>query len=143
MSNKAKAAQAAIDGQKAIKAIYEKGYFDVGDRKYELSKMPFKKAKKIFAYLTAIATQIEAGQLGFIDSDKFENDIEPLLFQFMLVDGFKLETIDDHFDDYPGDYIEFVTMSTQGFAAPFIPEVRTASASAAKESQPTTLKKQM
>ena len=61
----------------------------------------------------------------------------------MLFDGFKIDTIDDHFDEYPSDYIEFVTMSIQGFSAPFLPEVRTASASKAKEGQLTTFKKQM
>tara|TARA_R110000764_G_scaffold60448_4_gene129779 strand:- start:1024 stop:1446 length:423 start_codon:yes stop_codon:yes gene_type:complete len=140
MSNKQAEAQA---GYAAIKAIYKKGFFEVGENKYEFSKMPFKKAKKIFAYLTAIAGELEAGQLGFIDSHKFDNDIEPLLFQYMLVNGFKLDTVDDHFDEFPSDYIEFVSTAIQGFAAPFLPEVATASASKAKESQSTTLKKQM
>jgi hypothetical protein len=126
-----------------IKEIYKKGFFDIGENKYQFSKMPFKKAKKIFAYLTSIASELELGRLGFLDSPKFDDEIEPLLFQYMLFDGFKIDTIDDHFDEYPSDYIEFVTMSIQGFSAPFLPEVRTASASKAKEGQLTTFKKQM
>jgi hypothetical protein len=137
MSNKAQ------EGQEAIKAIRAKGFFDIGGRKYEFTKMPFKKAKKIFAYLTAIAGELEQGQLGFIDSVKFDSEIEPLLMQYMLADGFKLDTIEDHFDENPSDYIGFVTLSIQGFAAPFLPEANTASASKVKESQTTTFKKQM
>lgn len=138
MSNKAQEA-----GQAAIKEIYKKGFFDIGERRYEFSKMPFKKAKKIFAYLTAIAGELELGQLGFIDSPKFDDEIEPLLMKYMLVDGFKIDTIDDHFDENQSDYIQFVTMSIQGFAAPFLPEASTASASKVKESQTTTFKKPM
>lgn len=137
MSNEAQGAQAAI------KAIRAKGFFDVNGNKYQFSKMPFKKAKKIFAYLTLIAGELELGQLGFIDTPKFEDEIEPLLMQYMLVDGFKIDTVDEHFDENPSDYIEFVTTAIQGFAAPFLPEVSTASASKAKESQVTTLKKPM
>jgi hypothetical protein len=145
MSNKAQAEKAAMQAisHARIKALYKKGFFDIGDNKYQFSKMPFKKSKKIFSYLTSIASELELGRLGFLDSPKFDDEIEPLLFQYMLLDGFKLETIDDHFDEYPSDYIEFVTMSIQGFSAPFLPEVRTASASEVKEDQPTTFKKQM
>ena len=130
-------------GQAAIKAIYEKGCFDIADRKYQFSKMPFKSGKKIFAYLTTIAGELENGQLGFIDSVKFDSEIEPLLIKYILVDGFKLDTIPDHFEDYPSDYIQFVTMAIQGFAAPFLPEAATVSASRQKESQSTTFKKPM
>jgi hypothetical protein len=145
MSNKARAEKAASQaGSHAqIKALYKKGFFQIGENKYEFIKMPFKKAKKIFAYLTAIAGKLDAGNLEFLDSEKFDDEIEPLLFEYMLFDGFKLDTLDEHFDEYPSDYIEFVTMSIQGFAAPFLPEAPTASASKVKENQPTILKKQM
>ena len=127
----------------AIKAIHEQGGFNIDGRKYSFIKMPFKKAKKIYAYLTVIAGQLEKGNLAFLDSDKFDNEIEPLLMQFTMVDGFKLNTLENHFDDFTCDYNQFVITAIQGFAAPFLPEAPTASASKSSASQATTLKKQM
>jgi len=132
-----------MDQLSAIKDIYKKGGFDIGDRRYTFAKMPFKKAKKIFAYMTTVAGELESGNLGFIDSDKFDNDIEPLLMQYVLVDGFKLDTTPEHFNEHMSDYTQFVMMSLQGFSAPFLPEANTALASKAEESQATTLKKPM
>lgn len=132
-----------MDQLSAIKEIHKKGGFDIAEREYTFAKMPFKLAKKIFAYMTTVASDLETGNLGFIDSPKFDNEIEPLLMKYVLVDGFKIDTLPEHFDDHPSDYTQFVMLSLQGFAAPFLPEAVTASASKAKESQVTTLKKPM
>jgi len=126
-----------------LKKLHEAGQFTIGGRVYEMSKMPWKEAKKIFAYLTVVAGELELGQMGFIDTPKFEVEIEPKLLSYMMVDGFKLSTIPDYFDDYPCDYVQFVTMSIQGFAAPFLPETATSSPSQAEEDQIVTLKKPM
>ena len=138
MSNKSQEA-----GQAAIKAIHSKGFFEIGDNKYTFTKMPFKSARKIFAYLTEVASELETGKLGFLDSVKFDGEIEPLLFQYMLVDGCKVSTVENHFDENASDYFQFVATAIQGFAAPFLPEVASASASESKESLPVILKKQM
>lgn len=127
----------------AIKQIHESGGFDVGSRQYTFAKMPYKIGKKIFAYLTVVASDLEAGNMGFIDSDKFEKDIEPLLMKYVLIDGFKLDTVPDHFDEYPGDYMQFVMMSLQGFAAPFLPESATNSHLTEQDQKTVTLKKPM
>ena len=127
----------------SIKALHEAGGFDVQGRKYTFAKMPFKLGKKVYAYFTSMAGAMEQGDLSFLDSPKFDNDIEPLLMTYVLVDGFKLDTLPEHFDEHPSDYTQFVMTSIQGFASPFLPESGTSSTSTAKESQASTLKKPM
>lgn len=127
----------------AIKAIYKKGFFEIGDNKYTFTKMPWKKGKRIHHWLTDNADQLEEGKLGCLDTPYFEDVIEPLLFQYTLVDGCKVSTVENHFDENTGDYNEFILTSTYGHSAPFIREVDTASASESKESLPVILKKQM
>lgn len=124
-----------------LKAL-QKG-FDIEGRSYELGKMPFKVGRKILAYMTVVAGEIEEGKLGFIDTDKFERDIEPLLIKYTNVDGFKLETLEGHFDEYPSDYFQFVVKSLQGYAAPFLQGTNTSSASTSQKPQTTTLRKPM
>lgn len=133
----------ANDSIAAIKKIYDDGGFDISERKYTFAKMPFKKGRKLYAYLTVIAAEIEKGQMGFLDSDKFELSIEPLLMQYTMCDGFKLDTIEDHFDEFTSDYNQFVMMSIQGHAAPFLPAASTGSTSTAPANRENTLKKQM
>lgn len=130
-------------GIAALKALYAAGGFTIEDRKYAFSKMPFKLGKKVYAYFTVIAGTIESGNLSFLDTPKFENEIEPLLMQYVLMNGFKVDTLPNHFDEFPADYTQFVMTSIQGFASPFLPESNTSSPSTAQESQPSTLKKPM
>lgn len=129
--------------QAAFKELLDKNGFDIGSRQYRFAKMPFKMGKKIFAYLTAVASQLDAGNFSFLDTDKFENDIEPILFDYLLVDGFKLSTLENHFDEFPSDYMQAVVAAIQGFSAPFLPESPTGSASTAQKEVTTTYKKQM
>ena len=131
----------------AMKELYKKGGFTVetadgvDNRNYTFSKMPFRKAKKLFAYLTEIAKDLQVGKLSFFDTPKFENEIEPLLMQYVLFDGFKLDTIPEHFEEFTSDYNQFVTVSIQAFSAPFMVETNTVSHSRVAETQPTTLRK--
>ena len=134
------------DAQKALaelKALHENGEFKIGDRVYGIGKMPFKLGRKMCAYLTVIAEELERGQLGFIDSAKFESEIEPLLIEYTLVDGMKLSTIPEHFDEYPGDFMQFVTSAIQSYAAPFMCGSGTNSPSQQEEETVTTLRKPM
>lgn len=124
-----------------LKALKEG--FTVDNRVYKFNPMPFKIGKKILAYMTTVANEIDSGQLGFIDTPKFENDIEPLLVKYTTVDGFNLNTLEAHFDEHPSDYFQFVVNSLQGFAAPFLPENNISSSSLPKSDQPVILKKQM
>lgn len=126
-----------------LKKIYANGKFEINGRSYELVKMPYKKARKVFAFMTTVANEIDSGQVGFIDSPKFENEIEPLLMQFMTHDGFKLDTMPEHFEEFTVDYMPFVTMAVQVISCPFLPDQNTASTSTAKEGRVHSLKKPM
>ncbi|QMP81678.1 hypothetical protein [Vibrio phage XM1] len=119
--------------------------FSVDGREYRFTPMPFKVGRKILAYMTTVGDQIERGELGFIDTPKFENEIEPLLLKYTTVDGFKLDTegMLNHFDEHPSDYFQFVINAIQGYAAPFLPGKSMSSNSTYKEPQTTTLKKPM
>lgn len=109
-----------MDQLQAFRDLQEKNGFDIDGREYRFVKMPFKIGKKIFSYMTVISDEIEKGRLGFIDTPKFEQEIEPILMQYVTIDGFKLDTLKEHFDENPSDYTQFVMLSLQGFAAPFL-----------------------
>lgn len=130
-----------MDKIEQLKAL-SKG-FTIGDRVYTFDKMPFKVGRKVLAFMTIVADEVESGQLGFIDTPKYENDIEPLLIKYTQVNGFNLSTLENHFDDHPSDYCQFVMSALQGFSAPFMPESNMSSHSTSKSQQVTTLKKPM
>lgn len=125
------------------KAIVDKNGFDIKNRKYTFAKMPFKYGKKIFAFATLIGDELDRGRLSFIDTPKFEQEIEPILMSHVMIDGHLLNKVDDHFDEFTGDYPQFVVNSIMGFAAPFFLESLTSSQSTSDEEKVVTYKKQM
>lgn len=132
-----------MDQLEQLKALKEG--FSIEGREYKLTPMPFKIGRKILAYMTTVGNQIERGELGFIDTPKFENEIEPLLLKYTMVDGFKLDTegMATHFDNHPSDYFQFVINAIQGYAAPFLPGSNTSSNSTSSEPKTITLRKPM
>ncbi len=128
---------------KQIKNQYESGKFEVNGNEYGLIKMPYKKARKIFAYMSLVGGDIESGRMDFLDSAKFENEIEPLLMQYLTNDGCKLSTMDDYFDECMEDSAGVIAMAMQLFSSPFLSVPSTSSNSKAQEGQRHTLKKPM
>ena len=126
-----------------LNEMLEKNGFDIGENKYRFAKMPFKKGRKIFSYMTIIAPMLDRNNLSFIDSEKFEDEIEPVLFKHLLVNDCLLSTLPDHFEEHTGEYEEAIVAAIQGFSAPFLPETASSSALDSRKEQTTTFKKRV
>lgn len=142
MASKTQQEKAIKTFKNNLKGLLDNGFI-VGDRKYTFSGMPFKMGRKINSFYTLIADDIATGSLMFSDTPKFEDEIEPLLMQYTLCDGHKLDTLEGHFDEFQGDWNEFMVNAILGHSAPFLLGNGTSSPSTVAENQTVTLKKQM
>ena len=129
-------------GIEQLQEIKEAGSHTVNGREYEFNQMQFKQAKKVFAYFTEVANDLEAGRLGFIDTKRFE-EIEKILWDNVLFDGMQISKMPHHWGTYTQDYMEVVSVSLGVFSVPFLPESPTNSESESAEPVKTISRKPM
>lgn len=102
-----------------IKAVYDDGYAEINGNRYDFAKMTHKKRRKVFAFFTGIASEMTRQSMEFLDTERFE-EIERLMFDYVLFDGVQLSKQPDHFEEYAGDYIMLITTSLQVISLPFM-----------------------
>ncbi|VFS74614.1 Uncharacterised protein [Kluyvera cryocrescens] len=107
--------QKALD---MIKAVYKDGFAEINGNRYDFAAMTHKKRRKVFAFFTGIASELSRQSLEFLDTERFE-EIERLMFDYVLYDGVQLSKQADHFESFPGDYVMVVTHRVAGHQPAF------------------------
>ncbi|HDG1686920.1 TPA: hypothetical protein PFE28_002869 [Kluyvera cryocrescens] len=128
--------QKALD---MIKAVYQDGFAEINGNRYDFAAMTHKKRRKVFAFFTGIASELSRQSLEFLDTERFE-EIERLMFDYVLYDGVQLSKQADHFESFPGDYVMVVTTALQVISLPFMGGSTMNSTSEAPDVQKITLK---
>ncbi|WP_061281493.1 hypothetical protein [Kluyvera cryocrescens] len=128
--------QKALD---MIKAVYKDGFAEINGNRYDFAAMTHKKRRKVFAFFTGIASELSRQSLEFLDTERFE-EIERLMFDYVLYDGVQLSKQADHFESFPGDYVMVVTTALQVISLPFMGGSTMNSTSEAPDVQKITLK---
>ena len=100
--------------------------------------MTHKKRRKVFAFFTGIASELSRKSLEFLDSERFE-EIERLMFDYVLFDGVQLSKQPEHFESFPGDYVMLITTALQVISLPFMGGSNMNSRSEAPDVQKFTL----
>lgn len=102
-----------------IKAVYKDGFAEINGNRYDFAAMTHKKRRKVFAFFTGIASELSRKSLEFLDTERFD-EIERLMFDYLLFDGVQLSKQPDHFEEHPGDYVMLITTSLQVISLPFM-----------------------
>lgn len=121
-----------------IKAVYDDGFAEINGNRYEFAAMTHKKRRKVFAFFTGIASELSRQSLEFLDTERFE-EIEKLMFDYVLYDDVQLSKQPDHFESFPGDYIMLITTALQVISLPFMGGSNMNSRSEAPDVQKFTL----
>ncbi|ARJ43306.1 hypothetical protein B1H58_15535 [Pantoea alhagi] len=121
-----------------IRAVYDDGYAEINGNRYEFSAMTHKKRRKVFAFFTGIASELGRQSLEFLDTARFE-EVERVMFDYVLFDGVQLSKQPDHFESYPADYVMLVTTALQVISWPFMGGSNMNSRSEAPDVQKFTL----
>lgn len=121
-----------------IKAVYDDGYAEINGNRYDFAKMTHKKRRKVFAFFTGIASEMTRQSMEFLDTDRFE-EIERVMFDYVLFDGVQLSKQPEHFEEYTGDYVMLITTALQVISLPFMAGSNMNSHSEAPEVQKFTL----
>ena len=102
-----------------IAAIYDDKCAEINGNKYELTMTSHPQRVKVFSYLTKIQTSMQHGDLSFLDTKEFA-DVEKVINNVVTFDGSLLSRLPTHWDEYPEDYIPFITMIITVISYPFL-----------------------
>lgn len=102
-----------------IKAVYDDGFAEINGNRYDFAAMTHKKRRKVFAFFTGVASDLSRQSLEFLDTERFE-EIERVMFDYVLYDGVQLSKQPEHFESFPGDYVMLVTTALQVISLPFM-----------------------
>lgn len=130
------------EAMKMIKAVYDDGIAEINGREYQFTKMRHNKRRSIFAFYSSMAEQLQAGNFAFLDYPIFV-PIEKIINDSVMFDGNILSKMQDHWDEYPEDYITFISTALGVISYPFLRGNSTGSQSQAEEVKIQKSKKPM
>ena len=102
-----------------IKAVYDDGVAEINGRKYKFTNTTHLVRRKIFSFFTSIQSELEAGNFSFLDSSNFE-PVEIAINKIITYDDNLLDKSPDHWEKYPEDYLQFISVAMGVISYPFL-----------------------
>lgn len=113
---KAKEAESQLE---IVKAVYDDGKAEINGTDYIFGKVNHKIRRKVYAFYTGIAQEVQGGNFAFLDRPDYQA-IENVIGDNILVDGSQISKIAGYWDDHPEDYLKLITTSMAVFSYPFL-----------------------
>ncbi len=98
-----------------VKEIYDDKCATIGSNDYHFTTMTHKQRRKIFAFFT----RINNGDMSFLDWPDFDA-IEKLICDRVTFNGMQISKLPGHWEQYPEDYILFITTAMAVISYPFL-----------------------
>lgn len=130
------------DGLDQIRAVYADKCAEINGNEYHFLAMKHAERRKVFAFYSTIAGELQSGSFGFLDTDRFAA-IEKVIFQAITFDGSTLSKLPNHWEEYAEDYLMLIATSLAVISLPFMGGIATGSRSNQGQAAPITLSKPM
>lgn len=117
--NKAAATDDAASQMAVVKAVYEDGMAEINGTEYVFGKVNHKIRRKIYAFYTGIAQEVQRGSFEFLDRPDYQS-IENVIGDNILVNDMQISKIPGYWDNKPEDYLKLITTSMAVFSYPFL-----------------------
>lgn len=102
-----------------IKAVADDGVATINDRDYEIKKFNHVDRTTVFAFYSRIGNQIKAGDFSFLTDDQFSK-VMKIIEDRVIFDGMQISKMRNHWDEYPEDYLQFVSTMLAVVSYPFM-----------------------
>jgi hypothetical protein len=127
-------------GMEMIKAVYDDGFAEINGREYHFLDMRHQQRRSVFAFFSSIQRDIQRQDFSFLDDPRFKN-VEKIIESSVSIDDSLLAKLPNHWEDYPQDYLKFVSTALAVISYPFMPASATGSQSPGVPAQKTSSKK--
>jgi hypothetical protein len=105
--------------QDMIRQVYEDGVAEINGREYRITKLTHKKRRKVFAFFTHVQGDLQQSDFSFLDTDRWA-EVESVIENAVTFDGSLLSKTPNHWDQYPEDYLIFVSTMLGAISYPFL-----------------------
>lgn len=102
-----------------VRAVYEDEAATINGRTYTLTKMVHQRRRAVFAFASKLGDDMRKGNFSWMDSPEFSN-VERVINDHVLFDGQLISKLPKHWDEYPEDYIMFITTMLGAMSYPFM-----------------------
>lgn len=102
-----------------IKAVYDEGVATVNGRDYVFTKATHKKRLKVFSYFTGVREQMSKQDFSFMGDEGYDR-IEEIVSELVTFEGSLLSKKPNHWNEYPQDYMIFMTTALGVISYPFL-----------------------
>lgn len=122
MSGKAEKTDEQLAQEQAlaqIRAVYEDGTAIVNGREYTFTKATHKKRLKVFSYFTGVREMMSRQDFSFMGEESYEK-IEQIVSELVTFEGTLLSKKPNHWNEFPQDYMVFMTTALGVISYPFL-----------------------
>lgn len=102
-----------------IKAVYDDKCATINGRNYEFTMTSHAQRVKVFAYFSKVRTQVERGDMSYLDTDEFKS-VERVIGHIVTYEGSLLAKLPLHWEHFPEDYLTFVSTAMGVISYPFL-----------------------
>lgn len=104
-----------------LKAVYDDKCAEINGRSYRFLATTHQKRRRIFAYYSSVSHLLDSKNLnfGFMGTEEFE-EIENLISQMVTYENETLNKRPTHWEQFPDDYILFITTAMGVISYPFL-----------------------
>ena len=103
---------------KQIEEWSENSYFEINGRRYKISKLSHQFRLEVVAIYSQIESSITMENYGFLINKDFKN-IMKKVDERILFEGSQISKLPNHFEEYPEDYLDYVSLSLKVISYPF------------------------
>ena len=102
-----------------IKAVYEEGVATINGRDYVFTAIPHRKRLKVFAFFTEHQESVQNNNWSFLGLPEWDA-VQKLICSAVTFENSALTKKPTHWDDYPEDFLMFVSTALGVFSYPFL-----------------------
>ena len=102
-----------------IKAVYEDQEAEINGRIYKFTKLTHPLRLQVFSFYSKLASQLQGGDMSFLTSNEFK-PVSKLIEDRINFEGSSISKTKDHWEEYPEDYVLFVTTALSVISYPFL-----------------------
>jgi hypothetical protein len=111
-----------------IRGVYEDSEAEINGRVYKFHKMTHVDRRKVFAFQSSVQQQMSSGNFAFLDTPVFAQ-VEEVMWKNISFEGATISKLREHWEEYPEDYMQLVSVAMGVMSYPFIRAAGIASAS--------------
>jgi hypothetical protein len=102
-----------------IKAVYDDGIAEINGREYKFLGTTHIKRRRVFAFYSSLQQTIKSGDMRFLDSPEFV-PVEKVINEMVEINGSILTKSPDHWEEFPEDYMQFISIAMGVISYPFL-----------------------